>query len=473
MVSLLPGRQRRRPRALAGLSFAAVAATSAASAGRGENEGNGGTLRKGESARHVALTNLFRPPERPTRTGRVAIVDDDNVDADDEEDVGEVGGKGENYDIYRTRTMSNENYLSIGGPSQYIVNGFNVPANRFPWFAAAMNAEIKFGGCAGSLIAQDWLLTAGHCVANGYNGASPPTVHHYEVGYMGAQCLNDQNNCGQNYEDVQADYVRVHPDYDWWSNSIFPDMALVKLAFPVTSIDPVDIDTGTYVRWRGDEANLYGQTFTVIGAGWTVGKNRDSFPQYLQQVDVPYVPRSQCAAAYNDSPNAAHWQTELCAGAQARDSCNGDSGGPLVIKEGFGSDAKYVLVGTVSYGTPDCDGTPPGVYASVGSEIDWIRSQVCDGIRDPSWCPGVNNEEDVRTSALTREEQLCQDESVLEYRHRGKRNGRPAIFKYCEWLGSRAARTRERICKRRRVARRTCTKTCAEECTDFFRNKRK
>ena len=476
MVRLPPSRQRRRPRALVGLSLAAVVATSAAPAGhaaedidilntyRVENVGGTGHLRKNTNTRDLAITSLFQPPDESptlgTRTGRAATVDDDYVDVEDE-----------NFGAYRTMTLSD--YSSIGGPSQYIVNGVDVPPNRFPWFVAAMNSEIKFGGCAGSLIAQDWILTAGHCVTNGYNGATPPDVHHYEVGYMGALCVNDVNNCGQAYMDVKPAYARVHPDYDWWTNRIFPDLALVRLESPVTNIEPVDIDTGTYVRFRGDEENLRGQIFTVIGAGWTVGMNRDSFPQYLQQVDVPYVGKAQCASAYNDSPSSDHWQTELCAGAQSRDSCNGDSGGPLVIKEGFGANARYVLIGSVSYGTPDCDGTPPGVYASVGSEIDWIMSEVCDGIRDPSWCPGANTQEDIRTSALTREEQLCQDESFVKYRHRRRRDNKPAIFKNCEWLGSRGPRSRQRICKRIRTARRKCSNTCSEKCTDFFANKRK
>ena len=105
------------------------------------------------------------------------------------------------------------------------------------------------------------------CVANGYNGADPPNIAYWEVGYMGAACLNQQNNCGQAYADVRHVETRVHPDYDWWTNSIYPDMALVRLATPVTFIDPVEIDTGTYVRYGGDESNLRGLRFTVIGAG--------------------------------------------------------------------------------------------------------------------------------------------------------------------------------------------------------------
>lgn len=324
------------------------------------------------------------------------------------------------------------------------------------------------------------------CVANGYNGADPPNIAYWEVGYMGAACLNQQNNCGQAYVDVQHVETRVHPDYDWWTNSIYPDMSLVRLSTPVTFIDPVEIDTGEYVRYGGDESNLRGRRFTVIGAGWTVGQNRNSFPQYLQQVDVPFVPRDQCAAAYGDSPNSAHWRTELCAGAQNLDSCNGDSGGPLVIQEGYGSSATYRLLATVSYGTPDCDGTPPGVYATVGNQISWIRSVVCDGYRDPSFClnpptprpptprpptprPPTTPEDETRTVITSGDKALCDWERLNLYKRKGRRNGRPAVKESCIELSRRTNRNRSKICRKKKAAKRNCPQTCRGQCSAYFR----
>jgi secreted trypsin-like serine protease len=149
---------------------------------------------------------------------------------------------------------------------------------------------------------------------------------------MGAACEDNfgqmyvcEDNYGQTYVDVgyDDDDIVIHPDYDWQSTYLFPDMALVRLSSPVTIIDPVDIDEGTYVRFGGDEANLQGRVFTVVGAGFTEGRNQYSFPKRLQQVDVPFVSQSQCAAAWNGNPNASHWDTELCAGVQDKDACNG------------------------------------------------------------------------------------------------------------------------------------------------------
>ena len=138
---------------------------------------------------------------------------------------------------------------------------------------------------------------------------------------MGAGC---RNNCGQKSVDRFYDKIVVHPEYDWRSNSIYPDMALVRLSSPVTTIEPVEIDQGTYVGPGGVHNNLQGEMLTVIGVGYLQGQNQyQYFPEILQEVDVPYVPRAQCAAAYYESPNNAHWATELCAGVQDKDSCNG------------------------------------------------------------------------------------------------------------------------------------------------------
>lgn len=137
---------------------------------------------------------------------------------------------------------------------------------------------------------------------------------------MGAGCTD---NCGQISVDVGYNKVVVHPEYNWWSNAIYPDMALARLNSPVTAIEPVELDEGTYVGPGGVHTNLQGEMLTVIGVGYTEGRNQYSLSDILQQVDVPYVSRPLCARAYRQSPNEPHWDTELCAGVQGKDSCNG------------------------------------------------------------------------------------------------------------------------------------------------------
>ena len=207
----LPAR-RRRPRALVGLSFAAVS-WAVASAADERQAAEGSTIRRTPVAsrhddavaevpgpdreesvpnnirRNLAIMDLF---QRPSTRGH----NHDNYVPDrkgpaENNDGGHRGtsirGDGRDHDLEprdvfgrdRTSIVAHGDASAadgdgdaevigpayagyLGGPSPYIVNGVNVPANRFPWFAAAMNSGSTFGGCAGVLIAQDWVLTAGH-----------------------------------------------------------------------------------------------------------------------------------------------------------------------------------------------------------------------------------------------------------------------------------------------------------------------
>merc|ERR1712045_765752 len=49
-------------------------------------------------------------------------------------------------------------------PTNYIVNGEQAVAHEFPWMAALMNLQRQF--CGGSLIDENHILTAAHCVAH-------------------------------------------------------------------------------------------------------------------------------------------------------------------------------------------------------------------------------------------------------------------------------------------------------------------
>ena len=192
----------------------------------------------------------------------------------------------------------------------------------------------------------------------------------------------------------------------------------------------------------------------------------------------------------------------------------GDSGGPLVIREG--SD-KYILLATVSYGTPDCDGTPAGVYTTVGNQFEWIKSVVCTGgARDPSFCgPAPTTsptsaptftptstptstpttsptqrpppllvgtvgtvgtvgavgaveteaEDDTRNVISSKVKALCVRESLRMYARRGRRNGRPAVKESCTDLSLRSDKSRIKTCNKKKAARRRCPQTCKGQCS--------
>ncbi len=123
-----------------------------------------------DSQRNLAITDLFQSPSQDDaadgsaskvanndrlgdlfgRTSNVAAEAAAAAD-DEEQDAGDASDSDIAYGGY------------LRGPTPYIVNGIDVPPNKYPWFAVAMrNWGSSFGGCAGVLIAPEWILTAGH-----------------------------------------------------------------------------------------------------------------------------------------------------------------------------------------------------------------------------------------------------------------------------------------------------------------------
>lgn len=135
--------------------------------------------------------------------------------------------------------------------SDRIVGGTNADKNEFPW------QVILFAGnslCGGSIIDDQWILTAAHCV-NGI-GANQVSV-----------IVGEHNRDAVEGEELFAvSEVIVHEDYV--SNPPSNDYALLKLN------DKIDFGSSEYSANRICMPSLsnekyYGQTATVSGWGTT------------------------------------------------------------------------------------------------------------------------------------------------------------------------------------------------------------
>lgn len=260
---------------------------------------------------------------------------------------------------------------STASKSQRIINGEDVPNGKYPWFAKmTYPSSYEFRGCGGMLVSPEWVLTAAHCVENGFGNLA------FEIG---ALCQNSDwsanNNCGQTRE--RRSVVRGVSDPRYNSNTVEYDFALAKLSSRVTTT-PVPLDDGLSLNSYSDgKANLY-----PIGFGTTETGNIST---RLMEVEVKYVSNSECRRSYGSGITGDEM---MCAADQGQDSCQGDSGGPLYDAD------NNVLAGVVSWGYGCADPNFPGVYARVAHRYNWITETICadHSLPKPAYCSGNDND---------------------------------------------------------------------------------
>jgi trypsin len=244
-------------------------------------------------------------------------------------------------------------------PAGAVVGGTPVPDGQLRYVA-----NIAIGGsfgCTGTLIAADWVMTAGHCgsLTGAVTGGLVPTPLGLPAGAYDVK-LGSVHADGTGAEDHAVTQVIVDSDYIV-TNGAGNDVTLLQLDH-ASSIAPVHIAAA-------GERHIWdpGTKATIAGFGLTSEDAQDP-PDTMQQARVPIQPDPDCAKAYPDGFPAGAGSFDarsmLCAGYPqgGTDTCQGDSGGPLLATALDGSPR---LVGATSFGDGCAQAGKPGVYARV------------------------------------------------------------------------------------------------------------
>ncbi|XP_069125254.1 neurotrypsin-like isoform X1 [Argopecten irradians] len=251
---------------------------------------------------------------------------------------------------------------SVPLTSRKIVGGQTANAGSWPW-QASIQMVLPSGQydhyCGGTLIQEEWVLTAAHCFDKLHN------VDEFRV-VLGDHRLSVAEKHEQTF---QIRSVTVHDDYHPGHHE--HDLAIVKL---VGAANLSDTHVNTACLPRKSTSRISSAGYTCYATGWGVTEGTGD-RDYLREVRLPIYRNAACRQFYGTKVT----DNMMCAGYDfgGKDSCRGDSGGPLVCKASGHDD--WTLVGVTSWGEGCALAQHPGVYTRTKKYVNWISEYVFGG----------------------------------------------------------------------------------------------
>ncbi|KAM5189671.1 cationic trypsin-3-like [Callospermophilus lateralis] len=229
--------------------------------------------------------------------------------------------------------------LPIDGDDDKIVGGYTCEKNSLPY---QVSLNIGFHNCGGSLISDQWVLSAAHCYR--------PKI----------QVRLGEHNINVIEGDEQfIDAAKIIPHPNFSIDTADNDIMLLKLKSPAT------------ISSRVSTISLPRSCPTVetecLVSGW--GNTLSSgvkYPDLLQCLDAPVLSDTACHKAYPGMITSNMFCLGFLEGG--KDSCQCDSGGPVACNG--------ELQGIVSWGTGCALKGKPGVYTKVCKYLDWIQETI-------------------------------------------------------------------------------------------------
>jgi len=220
----------------------------------------------------------------------------------------------------------NQCYCGVPNEStNRIINGELAEEGEFPWAVRVYGRNTTYNehniGCGGTLVSDRHVLTAAHCILEGYDywaklGTSYAAYH--------------KNASAINWEDLaEIENTIRHPEYVRWHN----DIGILKLRHPI------DLSCNPNVKpaclpFNQTAKDLAGKTAIVSGWGRT---DTDEAPSdHLLKTKVEFYGENM--TCLESCPSC------LCSGAKEKTGpCSGDSGGPLILKDPFNNGAATLV----------------------------------------------------------------------------------------------------------------------------------
>ncbi|KAK9307028.1 hypothetical protein QLX08_002480 [Tetragonisca angustula] len=205
-----------------------------------------------------------------------------------------------------------------------IIGGDNASINDYPYQVSIHDRRQLL--CGGSLISQNWVLTAAHCVS----GLPPSQLK-----------------------------IRLGSSYNSKEGTVITEkLQLPQSVTTSANVKPIALASSANTVQGGTKAVVTGWGYVAPG-----GPTSDR----LKSLTLPVVDQATCKKIYGNLLT----NNMLCAGIMSggKDACSIDSGGPLVYNK--------VQIGIVSWGWYGSCAKPqyPGVYTRVSAIRQWIKDK--------------------------------------------------------------------------------------------------
>nr|Q8JH85.1 RecName: Full=Alpha-fibrinogenase; Short=VLAF; AltName: Full=Snake venom serine protease; Short=SVSP; Flags: Precursor [Macrovipera lebetina]AAM96674.1 serine alpha-fibrinogenase precursor [Macrovipera lebetina] len=233
-------------------------------------------------------------------------------------------------------------HLSYGEKSSELVIGGR-PCNINQHRSLALLYNSSGFLCGGTLINQQWVLSAAHC-----------DMENMQI-YLGLHNFSLPNMDQKRRVAEEKFFCLSNKSYTKWDK----DIMLIKLNRRVktsTHIAPLSLPSNP-PRLRS--------VCRIMGWG-SITSPRETLPYVPHCANIMILRYWVCRAIYGSLPAKSR---TLCAGVPRRriGSCLGDSGGPLICNG--------QIQGIASWGSDPCvNHGAPGVYTKVFDYNDWIQS---------------------------------------------------------------------------------------------------
>ncbi|KAF4036486.1 Trypsin [Phytophthora infestans] len=251
-------------------------------------------------------------------------------------------------DVSTTVNTEKESTGLTANEENRIYEGSDANIDKFPFLASLRDSFFDETFCAGTLIAPQYILTAGHCIRTS------------EMDIVATFGTNDSTGSGSG-EATSIPVIKGfrHPLYK--KKEHLYDVGLLKLKKPIKR------KTAKLCAADGS-SNKVGTLGTVLGWGKTETSGELGSP-ILQQLTLPVISNAECGKFKKYVGRVTEGM--LCAGTgDGRDTCNGDSGGPLLVDGN-------ILIGCVSWGSK-C-GEQAGIFTRLTYVMDYIEDILAGG----------------------------------------------------------------------------------------------